>query len=182
MAWTTPLTAVSNATLTAAQWNASVRDDLLVTAPALATAAGNIFVSSGANVLSQRVPASDTINTSETTNNTSYTNLATNGPIATGVVSDIRVIVWWTVQSNTATVSTESISSIDVSGTAVVAPSDNYCTDVQQPSTGTAFLDVSVSRTVRLTVTAGNSSYKIVYRVTGGTGTFRRRSIVVLPF
>lgn len=182
MAWTTPLSAVSNATLTAAQWNASVRDNLLVTAVALATAAGNMFISSGANSLAQRIPSSDTINTQETTTNTSYTNLTTVGGTCASVVSDVRVIVWWTVQSNTATVSTESISSIDISGATTTAPSDNYCTDVQQPSTGTAFLDVSVARTVRLTVTAGSNTYTMKYRTTGGTATFRRRSIVTLPF
>lgn len=182
MSWSTPLTAVSNATLTAAQWNASVRDNLLVTAPALATAAGNMFVSSGANVLAQRVPNSDTVNTSETTTSTSYVNLTTAGPTASSVVSDVRVIVWWTVQSNTATVSTDSLSSIDVSGATTTAATDNYCTDVGQPGSGTAFLDVSASRVVRLTVTAGTNTYKVVYRVTGGTGTFKRRTIVVLPF
>jgi len=39
MAWFTPLAGVSTATLTAAQWNASVRDNLLETAPAKATSA-----------------------------------------------------------------------------------------------------------------------------------------------
>lgn len=182
MAWSTPVTAVSNATLTSAQWNASVRDNLLTTAPALATAAGNLFVSNGANSIAQRIPSSDTVNTQETTTNTSYTNLTTVGPTCSSVISDVRVIVWWTVQSNTATVSTESLSSIDVSGATTTAPSDNYCTDVQQPSTGTAFLDVSVSRVVRLTVTAGTNTYQVKYRVTGGTGTFKRRTIVTLPF
>lgn len=182
MAWTTPVTAVSNATLTSAQWNASVRDDLLTTGPALATAAGNLFVSNGANSLAQRIPSSDTINTQETTTSTSYVNLTTTGPTAASVISDVRAIVWWTVQSNTGAVSTESISSIDISGATTTAASDNYCTDVQQPATGTAFVDISVARTVRLTVTAGTNTYQVKYRVTGGTGTFRRRSIVVLPF
>ena len=183
MAWSAPLTAVANATLTAAQWNASVRDNLLMTAPALATAAGNFFVSTGANSLAQRVPSSDTVNTTETTTSTSYVNLTTAGPTCSAVVSDIRVIVWWAVQSNSNAISTESISSIDVSGATTTAASDNYCTDVQQPASGSAFVDISVSRMVRLTVTAGSNTYQVKYRIAGtGTASFRRRSIVTLPF
>lgn len=179
MSWSTPLTAVSNATLTAAQWNASVRDNLLVTVVALATAAGNMFVSTGANALAQRVPSSDTVNTSQTSTSTSYVDLASVGAQCASVVSDIRVIVWMTAQMNNGTASQDSISSVAVSGATTTAADDNYCLDVQSP---TAFTDMTAARTVRLTVTAGTNTYTQKYRVTGGTGTFRRRSMVVLPF
>lgn len=55
MAWTTPLTAVSGSILTAAQWNASVRDNLNETAPAKATTADRMFVTTGPNALQQNV-------------------------------------------------------------------------------------------------------------------------------
>ena len=61
MAWTTPLTAVSNTALTAAQWNASVRDNLLMTAPALATTTGRHFVSTGANTIAERAISSNSV-------------------------------------------------------------------------------------------------------------------------
>lgn len=179
MAWTTPLTAVSNASLTAAQWNASVRDNLLTTAPALATAAGNLFVSSGANSLAQRVPASDTINTSQTTTSTSYVDLATVGPQTNSVVSDIRVITWSTAQFNNGGASNESIVGILISGATSTAPDDNISLDNQSAS---AFSDITATRVTRWTVTAGTNNFRQQYRVTAGTGTFRRRSLVTLPF
>lgn len=179
MAWTAPLTAVSNATLTSAQWNASVRDNLLMTGPALATAAGNMFVSNGANSLAQRIPSSDTVNTQQSTTSTAYVTLTTPGATAASVVSDVRVIVWFTCQANNQTAAQESIASVAVSGATTTAADDNYCVDVQSAS---AASDITVARCVRLTVTAGTNTYQMQYRVTGGTGVFRRRSIVVLPF
>lgn len=51
MAWTAPMTATANMTLTAAHWNTHVRDNLNMTAPAIATDGALHFVSSGANTL-----------------------------------------------------------------------------------------------------------------------------------
>lgn len=181
MAWSTPLTAVSNAALTAAQWNASVRDNLAETVPAKATAAGNIFVSTGPNVVAQRIPSSDTVNAAETTTSTSYVNLSSSGPTCSSVVSDTRVIAWWAAQLNNSAASGEAKSSIDISGSTTTAATDNYCLDVQSPASG-GFVDVCSARVVRLTVTAGTNTYQMKYRVTAGTGTFRNRTLVVLPF
>lgn len=51
MAWTAPGTAVGNTLLTAAFWNTHVRDNMLETAPAKATQAGQIFHATGPNVI-----------------------------------------------------------------------------------------------------------------------------------
>lgn len=179
MAFTTPLTAVSNATLTAAQWNASVRDNLLATAPALATAAGNFFVSNGANSLAQRLVGSDTVNTQQTTTSTSYVDLTTAGPTVSSLVSDIRVIVWIVAQLNNSGASNESVSSVLITGATSASPDDNLSVDNQSAS---AASDITSSRMCRYTVTAGTNTYKMQYRVTAGTGSFRRRSMVILPF
>src|SRR5690242_20536503 len=80
MAWSSPLTAVTNAALTAAQWNASVRDNLLETAPAKATTPASFFAATGANTIAERIPAQTVTPASETTTSTSYTNLTTTGP------------------------------------------------------------------------------------------------------
>lgn len=180
MAWSTPLTAVSNATLTAAQWNASVRDNLAETAPAKATAAGNFFVSTGANTIAQRIPVSDTINTSQTTTSTSFVDLSSLPSVTT--TSDTRIIVWFAAQMNNTVVGAESITSVAVSGTTTTAADDDVSCDVQQPSSGTAFIDITSSRVVRLTVTPGSNTYRLRYRVSAGTGAFKRRTIVALPF
>jgi hypothetical protein len=51
MAWTAPGTAVGNTLLTAAFWNTHVRDNLLETAPAKATAAGQLFQATAPNAI-----------------------------------------------------------------------------------------------------------------------------------
>jgi len=80
MSWTAPLTAVATASLSAAQWNASVRDNLLETAPAKATAAGQVFVATAANAIAARTPSSNLITTIETTTSTTSGVLPTAGP------------------------------------------------------------------------------------------------------
>lgn len=180
MAWTAPATFTDGSILTAAQLNA-MRDNFNETAPAKATGAGGYIVSNGVNSVVQRDPNSDTVNTSQTQTSTSYVDLATVGPAPGPVVSGTRVIVWMTAQMNNNTANAETIASVAVSGATTIAADDNYCLDVQQPTTGTAFIDICSSRAVRLTVTAGSNTYTMKYRVTAGTGTWRRRSMVVLP-
>src|SRR6266568_2548959 len=92
MAWTTPLTAVANATLTAAQWNASVRDNLNMTAPALASAAGQIFASTAANTIAVRVPTGAYVSNLGTDASTSYGDLTSAGPAVT-VATGAKAIV-----------------------------------------------------------------------------------------
>ena len=67
MVWSTPLTAVANTPLTAAQWNASVRDNFNETAPAKATVGGRIFASTGPNTIAEREVLADVVETAETT-------------------------------------------------------------------------------------------------------------------
>ena len=96
MAWTTPVTAVSGALLTAAQWNASVRDNLLETAPAKATTSGRIFVSTGANAIAQREIKTEYLSASGTTTSTSFVNLTGGGTgptvaVTTGVLALVNI-------------------------------------------------------------------------------------------
>ena len=81
MAWTAPRTAVAGATFSAAQFNANVRDNLNETAPAKATAASQLFVSTGPNAIAARVPSTARVDTAESTSSTSYVDLATPGPL-----------------------------------------------------------------------------------------------------
>lgn len=174
------MTAVANSAFTAAQFNQYVRDNLNESAPAKATGAGGYIMSNGVNSVIQRNPGSDTINTSQTSNSTSYVDLASVGPRALAVVSDVRALVFFTAQMNNNTASTETITSVAVDGATTIAPDDNVSIAVDQPSGG-AFVDVTCCRATRFSVTAGSNDYTMKYRVTGGTGTWRRRQLVVLP-
>ena len=123
MAWTAPMTAVAGNTLTAAQWNTHVRDNLLETAPAKATAAGRIFVTTAANAIAERVVDSETVATSQTTTSTSYTDLATTGPAVT-VTTGARALVFYGAEMENTTSTALSAASVAVSGATTDAASD----------------------------------------------------------
>ena len=57
MAWTAPMTAAFEATLTAAEWNAQIRDNFQETEVARASAEGQYFTSNGANSIQARSSA-----------------------------------------------------------------------------------------------------------------------------
>lgn len=181
MAWSTPLTAVSNATLTAAQWNASVRDNLLETAPAKATTAGQHFVSTAANAIAARTPQAQTVAPgTETTTNTSYTSLTSAGPavtVTTGTAALILLSSKMTMNTNTA----EMFASAAVSGATTVASSDTNSISMQ-PATA-AGNSIRVSAAFFLTsLNAGSNTFTMQYRVTAGTGSYDRRHLAVIPW
>jgi hypothetical protein len=179
MAWSVPLTAVSNATLTASQWNASVRDNLLETGPAKVTAAGQYLVSTAANALATRVPQVATVATSENTTSTSYTNLTTPGPTVT-VTTGSMALVFVSAKIVQSTATASVFQSFAVSGATTVAADDRFGTEWQpeganRSSRGTSALMVTG-------LTSGSNTFTQQYRVSGGTGSFALRQISVLPF
>jgi hypothetical protein len=179
VAWTVPLTGVSNATLTAAQWNATVRDDLNTTAPALATTAGAIFVATGTNAIAQRIPASASVTTVETTTSTSYTNLATVGPQVT-VTTGTSALVGFHCRQSNSTLSSNVWTTYAVSGATTVAASDNFALSFDSPVANSTVYHGTSFRVTGLT--AGSNTFTLQYRVSAGTGTFHVRNLWVLPF
>jgi hypothetical protein len=178
MAWSTPLTAVSNAALTAAQWNASVRDNLLETAPAKATGAGQLFVSTAANAIAARTPSGTIILTAVTTASTSYTDLATVGPAVT-VTTGTQAIVIVSGQLSNATAGQSALMSFDVSGASTVAASDNRALRVVS---ATASASLEASRVNILNLTPGSNVFTCRYRANAsGTASFDTRNILVIP-
>jgi hypothetical protein len=176
MAWTTPLTAVANATLTAAQWNASVRDNLNMTAPALATASGQIFASTAANTIAVRVPSSVTVNTSEGTASTSYGDLATSGPAVT-VTTGAKAIVAVGALHSSSSASGYCQTSYAVSGATTVNAADENGTT----SNGTSNWRFSMV-SAQTALTPGSNTFTMKYRAAvAGTATFADRKIVVIP-
>jgi hypothetical protein len=181
MAWSTPLTAVANASLTAAQWNASVRDNLLMTAPALATTTGSIFGVSTTNAIAQRTPASASQLGGESTTNTSYTivlsgGAGTSGPAVTATTG-VRALVAWHCRQSTSVSGTNVWTALGVTGASAIAASDNISISVDV--TGQLFHGMCY---VESSLTAGSNNFQMNYRVSGGTGTFASRRVNVVPF
>jgi hypothetical protein len=173
------MTAVANSAFTAAQFNTHVRDNLLETAAAKATQSGSFFVGTGTNSLAERVPQIDFLNVSETTASTSFTDLATPGPVVT-VVTGVRalVIVSAFIANNTG-------GSACAMGCAISGASTEAAglSNALRYESGAAndFIEASYA-TIYSTLTPGTNTFTAKYSVTGGTGTFNARRVVVIPF
>ncbi|MEU7170301.1 hypothetical protein ABZ949_02270 [Micromonospora tulbaghiae] len=178
MAWSVPLTAVSNSPLTAAAWNASVRDNLLETAPAKFTGAGQLFVSTGANAGAARTPASATVATNESTNSTTYTNLVTAGPQVVSTTGT-SALCFWQAQMGNSTSGSNAFMSVAVSGASTVAASDTFSSRYQ--SYGSNARHRSAAAHLFTGLTAGSNTFTAQYRVDGGSGAFIDRSLIVIP-
>lgn len=174
MAWSVPLTAVANTALTASQWNASVRDNLLMTAPAIATTAGAHFAATGPNAIAQRISQSNTVATSETTTNTSYVNLTTTGPTVNATTGVLAMSFVQCQMSNSGSNSTFFCVDVSVATTDAAA-------DANAAVTQTASSDVRFTVARLHALTAGSNTFQIKYRVSGGTGTWTKRNLFVMP-
>jgi hypothetical protein len=181
MAYSTPLTGVSNTALTAAQWNASVRDNILETAVAKATVAGTYPVSTAANALAMRVPTAASVSTAETTTSTTYTNLTTTGPQISSLVTGNQALVVVASRQANSTATAECYTSFTITGaTPTVAASDNIAWFFQAPAVNGA--GRASAATLVIGLTAGANTFTVQYRVSAGTGTFSARHLAVFPF
>ena len=169
------MTAVAGSVLTAAQWNQNVRDNLLETAPAQASAISQYFVSDAPNSIVARVAQTAAVLTSETTTSTSFTDLTTPGPAVTVNTGTMALVVVAASTSNSGAGSTRM--AYDISGSTTLASADNR-------GMGNANTDIVVAATVVLEtgLTPGSNTFTAKYRVASGTGTFLSRRIVVMPF
>lgn len=170
------MTAVSNTVFTAAQFNTHVRDNLNETAPAKATAAGRIFVTTGVNSIAERPLETAAVSTSETTTSVTYANLATVGPSVT-ITTGPAAIVWAScfIQNNTAGAS--SHMSFAVSGATTIASTD---VDALRFNAATVGDFMRAGFTAKVTLTPGSNTFTMQYRVSGGIGTFANRSLTVM--
>lgn len=178
MAWTTPMTAVAGNTLTAADWNTHVRDNLLETSPAKATTAGSLFVGNGANTIVERIPTNAEVSTSETTSTTSYTNLATVGPTVT-VATGTKAMVWFNAWMGSDTLNIQSFVSVDVTGSTSIAASDNWAMILDGVAANN-FCQFSRCH-MFTTLTPGSNTFTMKYKAGAGISTFQRRELIVLP-
>ena len=179
MAWSTPFTAVSNAVYTAAQHNASVRDNLLETAPAKVTAANQLLVGTGANSIAARTPIAAAVATSQTTTLTGYADLATPGPSVSPVTGTAALVGIHSAITNSG--AGVSLASFEISGATTLAAADNVSIG-QDANGGTVTPNTRIGSFHLMTgLTPGTNTFKMKYRVGSGTGTYVDRKITVVP-
>lgn len=178
MAWSAPMTAVVNAAFTAAQFNQYVRDNLNETGPAKVTTDGQYLVSTGANTLVARGISRNTVQISESTTSTSFTDLTTGGPALTATTGDTAIIILSAKLSH-ATALGNAIMGYAISGATTQAALDETSLQIAPPATG--FLQASwVMQEVGLTV--GSNTFTAKYKTNTGTATFDRRRMILMPF
>lgn len=179
MTWTAPMTAVAGATFTAAQFNQHVRDNLNETAPAKATSASQLFVSTGPNAITPRVPSQASISTTESTTSTSYVDLATVGPQITATTGTIAFCWFGAAQAHSAN-DNETACSVAVSGASTVAASNAWMRSVDGVTASNFARGASFH--IFTGLTPGSNIFTMKYRVgASGTATFRDRELGVLP-
>ena len=180
IAWSTPLTAVSNAALTAAQWNASVRDNLNETAPGKATAAGQIFVATGLNAVAARVSVQDayTGGGTDSTNSTVFTGLTGGASIsmATGAKAIIHSYAVWSHD----VAGSRSVVSHSVSGATTTAATDSWA--IINDCMVASRLTTSGITVAWTTLNSGTNTFTQAFRVVSNIGSFPQRRLVGIPF
>jgi hypothetical protein len=174
------MTAVSSAIFTAPQFNLNVRDNLLETAPAKAAIANQYFTTNATNAIVSNRISSATVSTSQSTTSTTFTDLATAGPSVT-ITTSTRALVIISAEMTKGsgdTAASTARASIDVSGATTILSGDDIGLCRAGPNRPFQY-----SRTVYYAaLTAGSNTFKMVYRVSSGTGTFSNREIIVMPF
>ncbi len=178
MAWTAPRTWVAGEDVGFALMNTHIRDNLLETAPGIASAGSRLIVTDGANSIVERIPATANVVTQETTASTTFTDLATAGPSVT-VTTGTLVYIMFTVESFNTGAGGENVVGYAVSGASALGAS---ATRALKLTSSAASDKIQVGWGEVRAVTAGSNTFKLQYLVSSGTGTFLRRRISVIPF
>lgn len=153
--WTTPVDQSTGHVVTATDWNATGQDDLT-------------FLAGGAGAQ---------VATTETTTTTaSYGDLTTVGPAVT-VTTGTHAIVMISFQGSNNTGSDGCLMSFAISGATTLAAADNNSACVISTSTNSGSTIITLSG-----LTAGSNTFTAKYKaLTGGTASFMRRNITVIP-
>ena len=178
MAFTNPLTWIAQ-NLTAVLLNQQLRDNMNETAPGIASAAGRLIVTDGANSIVERIPGTSFVTTAETTTSTSFSDLATAGPAVTVTTgTSALVTVSCNILNNTG--GAIGFMGYAISGATTVAADQSIALGFESSAAGDQ-LYASWSH-LKSGLTAGSNVFTAKYSVTAGTGTFRYRYITVIPF
>lgn len=179
MAWNAPITFVANAVLTAAQLNAQVRDNLSETAPAKATAANRIMVTTGANAIEEREIVDAIVEAEQTTTSSTYADMATVGPTVT-LTTGTKALVLINAQLKHATVGGIAWASFAVSGATTDAAIDGRAILYETATAGGGGVRCGAASLIALT--AGTNTFTMKYKESGsGTeASIGRRRIQVV--
>jgi hypothetical protein len=180
VAWTAPTTAISGMVFSAAIFNASVRDNLNVTAAGIATSAGRLIVTTAAKVVTERNPDTDVVGTSQATASTTYVNLATTGPTVT-ITTGTRALVILGCSASNNVVGNAARMGIDVSGATTSAASDTNSYMISSGNASDAYQGCWT--TLYDPINAGSNTFQAKYRaVTAGSASFSNRVVSIMPF
>ena len=180
MAWTTPRTWTSTEVVTASIMNTHVRDNFNETAPAKSSAgAGYNIVANGTNSMAARLVDQDSVTTSETTTSTSFTDLTTSGPSVT-VTTGAKALILMTAQVSNSSAGSSCYVDYAVSGATTRSANNTSALRYESGSANDVLKVTHAHLNVGLSV--GSNTFKLEYRVDGGTGTFANRFITVVPF
>lgn len=181
MAWTAPMTAVTGVVFTASQFNQHVRDNLNTTAPAVATTAGRILVTTGANAVIERQGDVGYDGTNDTTATTTFTDLSNIGPAVT-VTTGTKALYSVGVQASNNTAGLASRAGVAFSGATSSAATDSNSFCMESGNANDACQGSWV--TITTSLNAGSNTFTMKYRTSagGGVSTFDHRLIAVVPF
>jgi hypothetical protein len=181
MAYSVPLTAVSNASLTAAQWNASVRDNMLETPAAKFTAAGQLFVSTGPNAGAVRtIAAGRTTGGAQGITGTAFGDLTTVGPTLSNVVTGTSCLVIVTAFVSNNTAGQGGYMGYTISGATARAASVDRTLRIMATNAGERYRASSVNWETGLN--PGTHTFQAKYAsVNTGTADFDERELAVIP-
>lgn len=175
MAWTTPKTFTANSPLTASDLNTYLRDNFNETPPAKATTPGGVFVTTGLNAITERIPGTDYVATSEATATTTYVNLVTVGPTVTCTTgTQALVILYCTLSSSSAT--GRSWMAYGITGATTIAASTDRAIGLD----GTGLQTIG-AMFLQTGLTAGSNTFQAKYTATSATSTFATRRLSVIP-
>ncbi len=184
MAWIAPMTAIAGGTVTAADFNTYVRDNLNATEAALAANPGGFFVATGLHAIAERVFSTDTVDVDETIASSTYGNLATVGPTVT-VTTGTKALVVQGVRAgdNTAVAVSHPSNKMSwaISGATTRAAADDWAAGIVANGNGNGPVIYTSRWYLATGLTAGSNTFQAKYACSSGTGHFNHRSLHVLP-
>lgn len=183
MAWTAPMTAVAGSVYTASQFNTFVRDNLMECAPAKASVTGSYFVTTATNQIGERQVVQAVNNLTDQTSSTSFTDLdSTPGPsVSVFTGSSALVVIGARIGPNGTGGATNSTKmSWKCDGATSIAAANEWSTGIV--SLGTAAVVYASRAYLATNLTPGVNTFTAQYAVSGGTGAYQYRSILVMPF
>ena len=183
MAWTAPMTFVAGTVLTAAQLNTYLRDNMLETAPAKASARGQLFVATAANAIAARIATQQAVVASQShTGDTNWSDLSTVGPAIGPITTGTQAWVWIAAEVE-ITQNYQANMSWEVTGASAISPDNlwsvgllNKQASSDKPHFGELFLQTGL--------TAGLNTFTAKYKVSNSAanGIWGQRILGVFPF